>query len=75
MQVAKGWKDYLILDAGFGEKVEQWGGYILRRPDPQVIWPWLRDEDVRDNVHAIYHRSSKGGGEWERRKKLPISGL
>lgn len=71
MQVAKGWKDYLILDAGFGEKVEQWGGYILRRPDPQVIWPWLRDEDVRDNVHAIYHRSSKGGGEWERRKKLP----
>jgi hypothetical protein len=39
MLVARGWKDYQILDTGYGEKVEQWGDIVLRRPDPQIIWP------------------------------------
>lgn len=73
MQVADNWKEYAILDTGMGEKVEQWGSYILRRPDPQVIWPWQKGEQIRGNVHACYHRSSRGGGEWEIRKKLPAS--
>lgn len=73
MQVAENWKDYVLLDTGEGEKVEQWGTYILRRPDPQVIWPWQKAETVRENVHARYHRSTRGGGEWEKLKKLPQS--
>lgn len=73
METATGWQDYAILDTGDGEKVERWGEYILRRPDPQVIWPWQKDVQLRENVHARYHRSSKGGGEWEYRKKLPAS--
>ena len=73
MQIASNWNDYAILDTGYGEKIEQWGDYILRRPDPQVIWPWQKDEKVRNNVHAIYHRSTRGGGEWEKLKKLPDS--
>ncbi|MDD4295924.1 MAG: class I SAM-dependent methyltransferase [Ruminiclostridium sp.] len=73
MQIASNWNDYAILDTGYGEKIEQWGDYILRRPDPQVIWPWQKDEKVRNNVHAIYHRSARGGGEWEKLRKLPDS--
>lgn len=39
MYVAKNWKDYEVIDTGGGEKLERWGDVILRRPDPQIIWP------------------------------------
>ena len=32
------WKDYEVLDASGGERLERWGSHILVRPDPQVIW-------------------------------------
>ena len=38
MWTADKWKDYEVLDASAGEKLERWGDYILVRPDPQVIW-------------------------------------
>lgn len=38
MFIADGWKDYEVLDASSGEKLERWGDYILIRPDPQAIW-------------------------------------
>ena len=38
MRVAGGWKDYELLDASSGERLERWGNYVLVRPDPQVIW-------------------------------------
>ena len=66
------WKDYSCLDAGNGEKLEQWKGVILRRPDPQAIWP-VHENKQWKNADAIYHRSNKGGGSWEYRKKLPES--
>lgn len=72
MIVADQWTDYQLLDAGEGEKVESWSGTILRRPDPQAIWPWTK-RNVRDNVDAHYHRSKAGGGEWEYKKKIPSS--
>lgn len=70
MLIADKWKEYRLLDAGDGEKVEDWNGVILRRPDPQVIWPWTKT-DVKDKVHAHYHRSKSGGGEWEFKKQIP----
>lgn len=72
MIVADQWTDYKLLDAGEGEKVENWSGNILRRPDPQAIWPWTK-RNVRDEVDAHYHRSKAGGGEWEYKKKIPSS--
>jgi 23S rRNA (cytosine1962-C5)-methyltransferase len=72
MIIADKWTDYKLLDAGNGEKVEYWNGTILRRPDPQAIWPWTKP-DVKENVHAHYHRSKAGGGEWEYKKKIPSS--
>lgn len=71
MILSKEWQDFEVIDAGFGEKIERWGQYTLRRPDPQVIWPWQKSKKIRDDVDAIYHRSPKGGGEWEYKKKIP----
>ncbi len=69
---AEQWKDYSCLDAGNGEKLEQWKGVILRRPDPQAIWPMYENKDWK-KADAIYHRSNKGGGKWEYKKHLPES--
>ena len=38
MWIAEKWKDYEVIDASSGEKLERWGKYMLVRPDPQVIW-------------------------------------
>ncbi len=65
MWVAQNWKDYKVLDCSEGEKLETWGGYKLLRPDPQVIWSTSKDKKLWGNLNAHYHRSSKGGGEWE----------
>ena len=65
MWIADNWKDYEILDTSKGEKLERWGDYLLVRPDPQVIWntPKVHPGWKKKNGH--YHRSKKGGGEWE----------
>lgn len=68
--IADAWKDFSVLDAGDGEKLERWGEYVLRRPDPQVIWP-RREPALWEKADARYHRSAQGGGEWQFAKKLP----
>lgn len=66
MFISENWKSYEVLDTGDGDKLERWGSYILRRPDPQVIWPIpAGNRKLWQNVNAVYHRSSKGGGQWE----------
>ncbi len=75
MFLADNWKDYELLDAKNGEKLERWGKIVLRRPDPQIVWD-VRDEDAHsgwNNPDAHYHRSNTGGGHWESRKKMPES--
>ena len=73
MRTAENWQDYRIIDTSDGMKLESWGGRILSRPDPQVIWKTPRKTDLWQKADGIYHRSSKGGGEWEFRSKLPES--
>ena len=65
MFIADRWKDYEVLDTSDGEKLERWGKYVLVRPDPQVIWQDVRTAKEWKKPNAHYHRSSKGGGEWE----------
>lgn len=65
MWIADGWKDYEVIDTSGGEKLERWGNYILVRPDPQVLWDTPKINDGWKKRNAHYHRSSKGGGEWE----------
>ncbi len=65
MWIADQWKDYEVIDTCSGEKCERWGDYILVRPDPQVIWDTGHDNPAWKKKNGHYHRSSKGGGEWE----------
>ena len=65
MWIADGWKDYEVLDTSGGEKLERWGDYLLVRPDPQVIWNTKKENPGWKKKNGHYHRSSKGGGEWE----------
>lgn len=65
--------DYKILDMAHGEKVENWNGIILRRPDPQIIWDKETNKDVWVKPDATYHRSKVGGGAWEKHKNIPDS--
>lgn len=65
MFLANQWKDYEVIDCSGGEKLERWGEYLLIRPDPQVIWDTPRTHKGWRRPNAHYHRSKKGGGEWE----------
>lgn len=65
MWIASNWKDYEVLDTTSGEKLERWGEYILVRPDPQVIWNTPHNNKAWKQKNGHYHRSTKGGGEWE----------
>ena len=65
MWIADNWKDYEVLDTAGGEKLERWGDYLLVRPDPQVIWESDKKNPGWKKMNGHYHRSSKGGGEWE----------
>lgn len=70
MYLCDQWKDYEVLDTGDGEKLERWGNVILRRPDPQVIWP-KGEPRLWKQAQATYERSETGGGEWIFQDKLP----
>ncbi len=68
MRIADNWKDYVVIATGDGEKLENWAGVTLLRPDPQVIWH--KKFDLRKNVDAFYERKD-GGGFWHYNKKIP----
>lgn len=65
MWIADGWKDYEVIDCSDGEKLERWGKYTLLRPDPQVLWSTPKKNPAWNKLNGHYHRSNKGGGEWE----------
>ena len=65
MWIADQWKDYEVIDTSNGEKLERWGDFVLLRPDPQVIWDTPKKAREWKKLNGHYHRSSKGGGEWE----------
>ncbi|MCR4629705.1 class I SAM-dependent methyltransferase [[Clostridium] aminophilum] len=65
MWIADQWNDYEVIDCSAGEKLERWGDYLLVRPDPQVIWNTPKKEKGWKKMNGHYHRSSRGGGEWE----------
>ena len=65
MWIEDGWKDYDVIDTSGKEKLERWGDFLLIRPDPQVLWNTERKHYGWKKPNAHYHRSAKGGGEWE----------
>lgn len=70
MWISENFKDFELIDASEGEKLERWGKYTLVRPDPQAIWDTPKNHLGWKNPDARYERSSTGGGKWEI-KNLP----
>lgn len=70
MWAEKNWKDYELLDASDGERLERWGKYILIRPDPQIIWKGAKKNPFWKKADAVYSRAKSGGGSWSQ-SKLP----
>ncbi len=71
MDSTTSWKDYRILATGDGYKLEDFGGILLLRPDPQIIWRAEVDMRAYKGLHAVYERSSAGGGEWNILRPVP----
>lgn len=65
MWISSDWKDYELIDASDGERLERWGEYILIRPDPQVIWHGAKTSPLWKKADASYKRSKSGGGAWQ----------
>ncbi len=66
------WKDYELLDASDGERLERWGEHILVRPDPQIIWKNVAKHPAWKRADGVYRRSHSGGGAWVQ-NRLPES--
>ena len=65
MWIADQWQDYKLLDATDGEKLEDWKGHVLIRPDPQAIWKTPKEHPAWRKANARYSRSRSGGGHWD----------
>lgn len=72
MWCSDNWKDYELIDASDGERLERWGKYILVRPDPQIIWKDAAKSALWNKADGIYRRSASGGGGWVK-QKMPES--
>ncbi len=73
MRFVNDFTDYEMIDTSGGEKLERWGSHVLVRPDPQIIWNTKKEHPLWKRADARYHRSNKGGGQWEFFKTLPES--
>ena len=70
MRLADNWKEYELLDATAGNRLERWGKTVLVRPDPQVVWSFAEKSPLWARADAVYHRSAAGGGGWEKRSRF-----
>lgn len=75
--ILEGWKDYEMLDSGGFEKLERFGNYILRRPEPQAIWDKsLSAIEWETKAHATFTRfknavKTEDSGEWKLKPAMP----
>ncbi len=61
----KNWKSYSLIDSGNFEKLEKFGNYILRRPEPQAIWsPFLSEKDWNRKNIIQFEPTSSHSGNW-----------
>ncbi len=71
--VPSGWQDYELLDSGDGEKLERYGAYTIRRPDPQILWKRTLPESEWRSADASFLRTIGDKGDWRTTSKLPES--
>ncbi len=65
-------KQYALIDSGNGEKLEKFGAWVLRRPEPQAIWKKsLPEQDWEKMAHAAFVPDGSHSGKWERKPGIP----
>lgn len=73
IEITKPQKDYELIDSGNGEKLERFGQYVLRRPDPQALWAkGLSELEWEKKADAFFERSSKNA-KWQYKNDIPKS--
>jgi len=73
------WADYQLIDSGDYEKLERFGNYYLRRPEPQAAWrKALPEDDWTKKPNARFKKESGKScangsekGEWVLHTSLP----
>lgn len=65
------WQDYELIDSGDGEKLERYGKFMLRRPDPQILWQKSQPETVWKSADAAFNKTHGDKGVWHKYKSMP----
>lgn len=68
------WQDYELVDSGHFEKLERFGKFTLRRPEPQAIWsPSLSEEEWKKRAFATFEKgkSNPESGNWVLKQGMP----
>ena len=68
--------DYELIDSGDFEKLERFGKFVTRRPEPQAIWhKSLSEQEWQAKADASFMRSSVSKsderGEWRTKSHMP----
>ena len=58
------WKDYELIDTGDREKLERFGRFVLRRPEPQAVWGKSQNEATWNSADATFQQEGSSSGKW-----------
>lgn len=72
LQITKAQKEYELLDSGEREKLERFGAFVLRRPDPQALWKKNLSPKEWADASASFVRD-ENNGKWNLKKGVPKS--
>ena len=73
------WKDYRLIDSGNFEKLERFGKYVVRRPEPKALWDrsmsekeWATRQDTCFVTGAGFGKAGKeDSGTWHNGGRMP----
>lgn len=71
------WNEYELIDTGDGEKLERFGNFVLRRPEPQAVWEKFLSEKEWGTLANAYFKREKNAqnesekGEWVLKPGMP----
>jgi 23S rRNA (cytosine1962-C5)-methyltransferase len=66
------WEAYELIDSGAGEKLERFGDYTLRRPEPQAVWSRsMSEQEWVGMTDARFLQEGSHSGAWQKRGDMP----
>lgn len=69
------WQDYELVDSGEFEKLERFGKFIIRRPEPQAVWQKALPQSTWNNADACFvldvQNANGEKGRWTKKHSMP----